>query len=218
MAQQQQQQQQQMAAAAQMHQPSQPPNGTPLADNIREFYRTPTMLAEDPFFAEDQEHRQQTGYDEEETGVGGGGGGWRATSLDEPSSTSYDVNSLVEDTEPEPQVHHQQHLQQQQQPDLFINEGALDDFTQQRVQDEPLWLPSVQDRRTPTLPWTSSLDADAILDSPTATATPTQATTSSAAAGGRRKSTKKTPAPPPPPVKRIQARKTSSSSSTESLT
>lgn len=174
-------------------------NDTQMADNIREFYRTPTMLAEDePFYPHgqlQQEHQLREEEHEEEHEQERGG--WRAMSVEEPSSTSYDVNSLVE----EPDV--QESRAQEARSDVF---GEGDKFSQQT----PLWLPSEEDRRTPTLPWTSSLDADILIEVGT---TPTSGS-------GRRKSTKKTPAPPPPSVTRSQARRRSSSSgsSTSSLT
>ncbi|VDK23816.1 unnamed protein product [Taenia asiatica] len=159
-------------------------NDTQMADNIREFYRTPTMLAEDePFYPHgelQQEHQLREEEHEEEHEQGRGG--WRAMSIEEPSSTSYDVNSLVE----EPDI--QEPRAQGARSDVF---GEGDKFSQQT----PLWLPSEEDRRTPTLPWTSSLDADTLIE----------AGTTSTSGSGRRKSTKKTPAPPPPPVNWSQA-------------
>ncbi|KAL5112479.1 hypothetical protein TcWFU_007274 [Taenia crassiceps] len=184
---------------SQQKQPQNSSNDTQMADNIREFYRTPTMLAEDePFYPHgqhQQEHQLQEEEHEEEHGQERGG--WRAMSIEGPSSTSYDVNSLIE----EPDV--QEPRAQEVRSDAF---EERDKFSQQA----PLWLPSEEDRRTPTLPWTSSLDADMLIEVGT---TPTSGS-------GRRKSTKKTPAPPPPPVIRSQARRRSSSSgsSTSSLT
>ncbi|VDD75000.1 unnamed protein product [Mesocestoides corti] len=78
--------------AQQLNQHIKSPSSTRMADNIREFYRTPTMLAEDePLFSADQPNQEKL----EE---GGGGDIWGAASLDDPSTTSYDVNSLADDS------------------------------------------------------------------------------------------------------------------------
>ncbi|VDM18273.1 unnamed protein product [Hydatigera taeniaeformis] len=167
----------------QQKQPKYSPNDIQMADNIREFYRTPTMLAEDESFnphgqlqpehqLREEEHEEE--HEQER-------GGWKAISIEEPSSTSYDMNSLVE----EPDV--QEPQAQEVKSEMF---GEGDKFSHQT----PLWLPSEEDRRTPTLPWTSSIDADVLIEVGTA----------SNSGGGRRKSTKKTPAPPPPSMTRSQ--------------
>uniref|UniRef100_A0A5K3F2M0 Uncharacterized protein n=1 Tax=Mesocestoides corti TaxID=53468 RepID=A0A5K3F2M0_MESCO len=174
--------------AQQLNQHIKSPSSTRMADNIREFYRTPTMLAEDePLFSADQPNQEKL----EE---GGGGDIWGAASLDDPSTTSYDVNSLADDSGA-----------QESQLRPTTNEAFADGY--HFDQHTSLWIPSEEDRRTPTLPWTSSLDADTLVDTGPSTST-----------NRRRKSTKTTPAPPPPPTKRIQARRSSSGSSTSSLT
>ncbi|KAM7539940.1 hypothetical protein Aperf_G00000022612 [Anoplocephala perfoliata] len=177
---------------------------TKAADNIREFYRTPTMLAEDepPFYTEEREDHQQYPEETEEKEYGyeqehERGDNWRATSSEEPTSTSYDLNSLAE--EPGARA-------TQESDVLSGGSEGLDQFNQ-----VPLWMPSEADRRTPTLPWTSSLDADTVIEAKaSSSSTPTPV-----AVGGRRKSTKKTPAPPPPSVIR---KPSPSDSDTSSLT
>ncbi|VDO08919.1 unnamed protein product [Rodentolepis nana] len=157
-----------------------------MADNIREFYRTPTMLVEDdpafyreePDEVDNQHHPEGNEYryvPEHERRDS-----WRAVSNEEPSSTSYDVNSFAESSD----LHGAR--APQSGGDAFTNEG-LDQLNPKA----PLWVPPESDRRTPTLPWTSSLDADTLIEAKAASS-------SSAASGSRRKSTKKTPAPPPP--------------------
>lgn len=168
-----------------------------IADNIREFYRTPTMLTEDeaPFYPEEREDHQQCSEETEEKEYGyeqehERGDTWRATSSDEPSSTSYDVNSLVE----EPEAHGMSSRAPHGSDVFSGGSEGLDQFNQQGS----LWMPSEADRKTPTLPWTSSLDADTLMEAKAASSsTPTPG-----AVGGRRKSTKKAPAPPPPSVNR----------------
>ncbi|CDS40324.1 hypothetical protein EmuJ_000790000 [Echinococcus multilocularis] len=173
-------QQQQLNQQKQPHNSS---NDTQMADNIREFYRTPTMLAGDePFYSHGQSQQEhQLREEEHEEGFEQGRGGWRGTLIEEQSSTSYDVNSLVEGPDA-------QDSRAQEAREEVFRKG--DKFSPQI----PLWLPAEEDRRTPTLPWTSSLDAETLMEVDT-TLIP---------GSGRRKSTKKTPAPPPP-VTRSQA-------------
>nr|CDS27960.1 hypothetical protein HmN_000780700 [Hymenolepis microstoma] len=196
------QRQEQQKRQQQQNQQSQNSNRVnQMADNIREFYRTPTMLVEDEpaFFREEHDEVDRQHYPE-----GNEYGyvpeherreSWRATLNEEPSSTTYDVNSFAED----PDLHGQR--APRSGGDVFTNEG-LDQLNPKA----PLWVPPESDRRTPTLPWTSSLDADTLMEAKAASS-------SSAAAGSRRKSTKKTPAPPPP-----MARDRSPSDSDSSLT
>ncbi|KAM3178603.1 hypothetical protein ACTXT7_002230 [Hymenolepis weldensis] len=165
---------------------------TQMAENIREFYRTPTMLVEDepPFFQEEPEEEvdrkqypeeKEYGYEQEHEREDA----WRAISTEEPSSTSYDVNSFAED----PDSH-----------GTSAPQGGGDVFTSKRLDkfnpNAPLWMPPESDRRTPTLPWTSSLDADTLMEAKAASSS-----SAAAVAGGHRKSTKKTPAPPPPMIR-----------------
>lgn len=185
------QRQEQEKRQRQQNQQSQNSNrDTQMADNIREFYRTPTMLVEDepPFYQEEPEEEEvdrkqypeekEYGYEQEHERRDA----WRAISTEEPSSTSYDVNSFAED----PDSH-----------GTSAPQGGGDVFTSKRLDkfspNTPLWMPPESDRRTPTLPWTSSLDADTLMEAKAASSS-----SATAGAGGRRKSTKKTPAPPPP--------------------
>lgn len=172
---------------------------TEMAADIREFYRTPTMLAEDVEQSQHvHKHLKKTGKAEDHE-ARMSVDGWRVvTSTEDPSSTSYDVHSLVD----EPGVHGDTRAL-----------GVFGEGGGQFDSHAPIWLPSGEDRRTPTLPWTSSLDVDTLME---VGGTPTSVTL---VGGGRRKSTKKTPAPPPPPITRSQTyKKSSSDSSASSLT